>query len=159
MGSSDQLNATAGLTFINDDSNTTAANGPDATAWLVDFHGNLNNIGFGAEVADLDDDITFATDEDFSNLATPLVIQGDSMPFSFYGTFQLNPDWEFGVRYEDLDNGSAGGADNTIISLAANYFRPGNGGKWQAQISSFDADSGFPDGEIFEVGYSIGSTR
>jgi hypothetical protein len=161
MGSSDQVNGTLGLTFLNDDSAPTVGNNSDMYAWLLDFHGNASNIGFGAEFIMLGDDLNgLATDEDFNNIfAAPLQFQGDSNPFSIYGSYLISPEWEVGVRYEDLDNGSNGGPDNSIISVAANYYRPGNGGKWQAQYSMFDADSAFPDGDVFEVGYSIGATR
>jgi hypothetical protein len=155
MGSNDTLNGTIGASYVHDDSNSGLS---DVSLWLVDFVGNVSQFGFGAEVAGLDDDVTFlTTDEDFSNLASPLMFDGDSNPWSAWGSYLVNQEWEVGVRYEDLDNGD--NADNTVLSAVVNWYRGDNAGKWQAQYSSFDADSGFDDGEIFEVGFSIGHTR
>jgi len=169
MGSSDALNGTLGLTFVHDDTvgDITGDGDSDNSAWILDFGGNVSNFGFGAEIAQLDDDFLTVTDEDYSNIFdgagnTFLVLADDSMPFSVYGSYLINPEWEIAVRYDDLDNGEVlGGAgpDNTVISVAANWYRGSNGAKWQAQWSMFDADSGFDDGDIIEVGYSVGTTR
>lgn len=162
MGSSDALNATIGLTFLNDDATATAGGNSDTDLWLLDFAGKVSQFGFGFEIAKINDDLVGATDEDFSNLATPLNLYGDTNPWSAYGTFAINSEWEVGVRYDDLDNSedAAGTSqeDNTVISVAANYYR-GTNAKWQAQYSMFDADSAFPDGDVLEVGFSIGATR
>jgi hypothetical protein len=159
MGSSDTLNGTIGLTFLNDDATTGTT---DTNLWLLDFHGNVSQVGFGAEIADIDDDLAGSTDEDFSNVFPSLNFYGDTQPWSIYGSYAVNPEWEVGVRYEDLDNGedSSGTSqeDNTILSLGVNYYR-GTNAKWQAQYSMFDADSSFPDGDIFEIGFAIGATR
>jgi hypothetical protein len=164
VGSSDTLNATAGVTFINDDSQATTGGDSDHDMWLVDFHGNVSQLGFGAEVAVLNDDFgPVSTDEDFSNLNANLVLEGDSKPWNLYASYLINPEWEVGVRYEDLDNNetSAGAAraDNTLLSVAANWYRNGGAGKWQAQWTDVSADSGFDDGSIIEVGYVIGASR
>jgi hypothetical protein len=164
MGSSDTLNATAGLTLIHDDNvdaNTDGDNNHEDNAWLLDFHGSLSQIGFGAEVASFDDDFQVATDEDWGNSAANsfLVVAGDSTPWSVYGSYLINQDWEVGVRYEDLDNGDNNGPDNTVLSVGASWYRGANAGKWQAQYTMVNADSAFNDGNLFEVGYSIGTTR
>lgn len=169
MGSSDALNGTLGLTFINDDTigDITGDGDSDNTAWILDFGGNISNFGFGAEVAQLDDDFGATTDEDYSNIfdstgGTFLVLADDSSPWAVYGSYLINPEWEVAVRYEDLDNDEvlgANGPDNTVLSVAANWYRGSNGGKWQAQWSMVDADSAFDDGNIVEIGYSVGSTR
>src|SRR5262245_38538960 len=164
MGSSDTLNGTVGLTFINDDTvDNTANGGSDHDMWLVDFNGNVSNIGFGAEVAAINDDLNFTTDEDFSNLNTGLNFYGDSNPWSVYVSYLISPEWEVGVRYDDLDNGedAAGNAreDNTVLSVVADWYRSGSAGKWQAQWTDVSADDNFDDGAIFEVGYSIGASR
>jgi len=174
MGSSDQMNGTVGLTLLHDDTNgdVDGDNNADNTSWIVDFNGNVSNVGFGAEVAQLDDDTFLATSGDYSNifdsstgtgtpLPTPtsaLVLFGDSTPWNVTVSYLINPEWEVAARYEDLDNGDNNGPDNTVLSLGANWYR-GNAGKWQAQWSNFDADSAFNDGAVFEVGYSVGSTR
>jgi hypothetical protein len=169
MGSSDALNGTLGLTFINDDTigDITGDGDSDNNAWILDFGGNVSNFGFGAEVAQLDDDYLAVTDEDYSNIFdsasnTSLVLADDSTPWAIYGSYLINPEWEVAVRYEDLDNDEVlgvNGPDNTVLSVAANWYRGSNAGKWQAQWSMFDADSTFDDGNIIEVGYSVGSSR
>jgi hypothetical protein len=176
MGSSDTLNGTAGLTFVLDETFDFAPVGgaggdfdndgdSDNTAWIVDFAGSVSNIGFGAEVALLDDDFIAATDEDYSDSSSTgnvaLVLAPDSTPWSVYGSYMISPEWEVAVRYEDLDNsefGAASGPDNTILAVGANWYR-GTGGKWQAQWSMVDADSNFDDGNILEIGYAVGMTR
>jgi hypothetical protein len=189
MGSSDTLNGTVGLTFVLDNTldftgTTVPSSGgdldndgnADSTAWILDFGGNLSNIGFGAEIAVLDDDFRAFTDEDYSNIFdrsdnTFLTLAEDSMPWSVYGSFLISPEWEVAVRYEDLDNGDLlrddvtpgntveDGPDNTILSIGANWYTGSNAGKWQVQWSLIDADSGFDDGNILEVGYAVGTTR
>jgi hypothetical protein len=173
MGSSDQLNATLGLSLVHDDTNGDVDGDGDAdnTSWLFDINGSVNNVGFGFEVASLDDDAFFATSADHSNIfdssngtGTPiptptsaLVLFGDSTPWSVTGSYLLNPEWELAGRYENLDNGDNSGPDNTVLSLGVNWYR--TGGRWQAQFSMVDADSAFNDGDILEVGYAVGSTR
>jgi len=163
MGSSDMMNGTLGVSFINDD---TVSQG-DTYAWLGDFHGNASQFGFGGEVVLIEDDyVGWGTDEDFNNIfspATSLLLAEDSIPWNVYLSYQVNPEWEFGVRYEDLDNDEVGGSDpagldNELLSVCANWYR--DGGKWQAQWTDISADeSGAPDGSIFEVGFSVGMTR
>jgi hypothetical protein len=167
MGSSDTLNGTVGLTFINDDSigDITGDNDSDNTAWLIDFHGNVSNVGFGAEVAKFDDDFLSTTDEDFSNIFSPLpflILADDSTPWNVMVSYLASPELEFGFRYETLDNDEVlgvAGPDNKLMTVVANWYRSGNAGKWQAQWTDIDADTGSPDGSIIEIGYTIGATR
>jgi hypothetical protein len=162
VGSSDTLNGTAGITFINDDSLGTTGNDSDQDMWLLDFHGNASQLGFGGEIAVINDDFAMATDEDFNNTSAPLVLADDSKPWNVFGSYLINPEWEVGVRYEDLDNDDLGGVsgageDNALISIVANWYRNGNAGKWQAQFTDVDGDTS--DGSIIEIGYSIGASR
>lgn len=171
MGSSDALNGTIGLTFVHDDTpgDADGDGDHDNNSFLLDFGGNVSNFGFGAEVAVFDDDFTATTDEDFSNIFdgagnTMLEFGPDSMPWSIYGSYMISPEWEVAVRYEDLDNSDTlnplvPGADNTILSIGANWYSGSNAGKWQAQWSKIDADGAFDDGSIVEVGYAVGTTR
>jgi hypothetical protein len=169
MGSSDQLNGTVGLTLFHDDTNgdVDGDGNKDNTSWIADFNGSVSNIGFGVEIAQLDDDTFLLTDEDYSNIFDSgngtvfipgLLLAGDSTPWNATVSYLINPEWEVAVRYEDLDNSENSGPDNTVLSVGANWYR-GPAGKWQAQWSSFDADSAFNDGSIIEVGYAIGATR
>jgi len=172
MGSSDTLNATVGLSFLHDDNfgDISGDGDHDANAYLLDFHGSVSQIGFGFEIAQFGEDFIAATDEDFSNITDDgagnsfLTLADDSHPWDVYGSYMINQDWEVGIRYEDLDNSEvlgANGPDNTLISVGANWYRGANAGKWQAQYTMVDADTGngFNDGNLFEVGYSIGTTR
>jgi hypothetical protein len=164
MGSTDELNLTVGGTYLNDDT-FADANGDgdvDSGAWILDVHGNVSNFGFGAEMAGFDDDVIVGTDEDFGTVG---LIFGDGTPWSVTGSYLINPEWEVGLRYEDLDNSDAlalvpgSGADNTILSAVVNYYRTEKNVKWQAQWSDFEADSGFPDGSVFQIGVSVGASR
>jgi hypothetical protein len=167
MGSSDSLNATIGFTFLEDDTFDGADDidgdgDTDNLVYILDFHGSISQVGFGGEVASFDNDFAATTDEDFSNLDTPLVLADDSTPWGAYVSYLLNPEWEFAVRYEDLDNeelagGTIAGEDNTVLSVAANWYRGNTAGKWQAQWTDFDGET--EDGSILEVGYSIGASR
>jgi hypothetical protein len=167
MGSSDSLNATIGFTFLEDDTFDGADDidgdgDTDNLVYILDFHGSISQVGFGGEVASFDNDFAATTDEDFSNLDTPLVLADDSTPWGAYVSYLLNPEWEFAVRYEDLDNeelagGTIAGEDNTVLSVAANWYRGNTAGKWQAQWTDFQGDT--EDGSILEVGYSIGASR
>jgi hypothetical protein len=176
MGSTDALNGTLGLTYTHDDTlgDADGDGDHDNDAWVLDFGGNISNFGFGAEIADFSDDVAAATSGDYSNifsdgannlgaaLPTALVISPDSKPWMIYGSYLINPEWEVAVRYEDLDNdefGAVDGPENTVLSIAANWYRGSNAGRWQAQWSMFEADNGFDDGNIIEVGYAVGSTR
>jgi hypothetical protein len=180
MGSSDTLNGTLGLTFILDDTfDFGNPGGPagdfdgdgnvDHTAWVLDFGGSVSNFGFGGEILNLADDFLAATDEDFSNISSTasgpvnnaLTLAPGSSPWSVYGSYMISPEWEVAVRYEDLDNSDFAGApgpDNTVLSVGANWYR-GTGGKWQAQWSMFNADTGFDEGNILEIGYAVGMSR
>jgi hypothetical protein len=160
MGSNDQLNGSIGLSWIHDDSlgDLNADGKHDNSAIALDFNGNVSNVGFGFEVMDIDKDAALATDEDFSFVATPLIFQPDSTPWNVTLSYLLNPEWEFGVRYEEFDNASNGGPDNQVLSLVANWYHGGNAGKWQIQWTDVSADTGNPDGSVFEIGYVVGSS-
>lgn len=155
-GSSDTLNGTVGLTWVHDDSFSTGTAGQadDTEAFLLDLNGSVSNFGLGFEVAKTGDTFGAFTDEDYSNLVVPLIIDVDSQPWSLTGSYLINPEWEVGARYEDLDN-ATNGDDNTVLSLGANWRR--DGGKWQVQWSDFDGDT--LDGSVFELGYAIGHSR
>lgn len=161
VGSTDQLNATIGLTWLHDDGigDTNADDSHDNDVFLLDFNGAVSNVGFGFEVADIAEDAGLLVDEDFSFLGSAKVFESDSTPWNVTVSYLLNPEWEFGVRWESLDNGSGGGPDNEILSVVANWMRGGNAGKWQIQYTDVSADTGNPDGTILEVGYSIGSSN
>jgi hypothetical protein len=155
MGGSDELNATFGLSLVNDDSVDGPPQDPDNSRIYLDANGNFGQFGFGVEIGMFDDDAGGTVGTDYM---LPLAFEGDSDPLNVTLSFLLNPEWEFGLRYEDLDNGTTG-ADNTVLSLVANWFQSGNNAKWQAQWSDVDADTGNPDGSVFMVSLVVGATR
>jgi len=159
-GAGDVLNGTFGVSYVNDNTLSCGGDGDgDNAMFLLDFAGSMSQFGFGAEIAKIDDNFGGATDEDFSNLATPLVFSPDSMPWNVAATFMVNSDWEVGARLENLDNGDNSGPDNSILSVAASWYRGAGNGKWTLQWSDFDADSAFDEGSIVELGYTIGSSQ
>jgi len=159
-GAGDVLNGTFGVSYVNDNTLSSGGDGDgDNAMFLLDFAGSMSQFGFGAEIAKIDDNFGGATDEDFSNLATPLVFSPDSMPWNVAATFMVNSDWEVGARLENLDNGDNSGPDNSILSVAASWYRGAGNGKWTLQWSDFDADSAFDEGSIVELGYTIGSSQ
>jgi hypothetical protein len=178
MGSSDALNATLGVSFINDDTVEVTGNDSETSAWLFDAHGSVSNIGFGGEIAEIGDEyVGWRTGQDFNNIfsgqdsgnadITSLFLEADSRPWNVYVSYLVNPELEVAVRYEDLDNDISGpvnadgeGADNTLLSLGLNWYRAGAAGKWQVQYTRIKADeTGAPEGSVLEVGYSVGLSR
>lgn len=157
-GAGDVLNGTFGLSYANDNTISGSGNGDgDHAMFLADFSGSMSQFGFAAEVAKIDDEFGGATDEDFSNLTTPLVFEPDSTPWNASVTFMIDADWEVGARLENLDNGDTGD-DNSILTLGASWYRgAGGAGKWTAQWSDIDGDT--LDGSIIEVGYTIGASQ
>jgi hypothetical protein len=174
-GGNDDLNATIGVSIVNDDTiSVPGTPDGDDTSFFVDFSGSVGAIGFGAEVALLDDDVTYAIDPDYGHInpqaSTNLLLMGDSTPWALTLSYLLNPDWEVGVRYESLDNGDVTfspvggtGADNTVSSVVVTHYRSGNNAKWQAQYTSVSEDgpagSTFDDGGYFQVGLTLGASR
>ncbi len=181
MGASDELNGTLGVSYFKNDtqvpgSGVTTGIGAESSAILADVNGSLGQFGFGAEIAKLDDDFLATTDEDYMGVpnglptvlgatGSGLVFGGDSTPWNVTASFLINSEWEVGVRYESLDNTDAlpvvglDMGDHTILSACVNWYQTGKNAKWQAQWSDVDADSGFPDGSVVQVGVSIGASR
>lgn len=155
-GAGDVLNGTFGLSYVNDNTQTGGDGDKDNALFLVDFSGSMSQLGFSAEVAKIDDNFGGATDEDFSNLSTPLVFEADSTPWDVAVTFMATDEWELGARLENLDNNDTGD-DNSILTLGASWYRGAGNGKWTAQWSDFDGDTA--DGSIIEVGYTIGASQ
>jgi hypothetical protein len=193
MGSSDALNATIGLSLVANDTLDEIAldvNGdlsPDFSGggsssnnrnWFLDVNGSVSNFGFGFEVAELDDDYIGFTDEDYGKLhdastSSPaddfpfLFFLGDSNPWNVTVSYLIAPELEVAARYEDLDNDSGSGPDNTVLSVGLNWYRDGGAGKWQAQWTRVKADDRFGaavgqdynEGDYFEIGFAVGATR
>ena len=128
MGAGDDLAATVGFTYLNDDAQDLGA-GSDDELYALDVWGTMGQIGFGAEVASIGDDLLLAPDEDYGRFATPIGLTlsestttlGGSTPWGFTVSFAMNEQIEFGARYESLDNV----ADTTVTSLAVNYHQGG----------------------------------
>lgn len=154
LGGGEELNATIGLAFYLDD--TTPG---DVWAAFADINGNMGPIGFGAEIGILGDDLVTGTAADFSNLAMPIVLTGDSVPFNVTGSYLVNEQIEIGGRLEILDNDGPAGNDNTVLSVVANYYQSEHSAKWQAQWSHFNGNGSAQDGSIFQIGLVVGGSR
>jgi hypothetical protein len=153
LGANDDLNATIGGVFYNDDDVS-----GDGAMWAVDGRGTVGPFGFGGEIAFVEEDLTsmLSTGSDFSRLfdsSLSFADDDDTTPFGAWVSFLLNDEFEAGARYDDLDNGD----DESVISVVLNWYRSGHNAKWQAQWSNIDSDE--EDGNIFQVGVVVGSTR
>lgn len=154
-GGNDGFQGTIGIAITSND----GGNGADTdnlSQWF-DFNGSVGPFGFGVDVGLLDDDDTYGTASDFGWIsAGSLNLEGDSTPFSFTASYLINPEWEVGARYEDLDNSDTGD-DNSLLTVGASYYRNGNNAKWQAQYTDVDSDG--DDGSYFQVGLTAGASR
>ncbi len=174
LGAGDDFAATVGLVYIDDDGQDLSLPitvGSDNEAYGLDFRGTAGPVGFGAEIMSIGDDLALGIDEDFSRIAgfgNPLLAVatfaedttqvGGATPYSVMVTYLLNEEFEFGVRYEDLDNV----ADTTIISVGIAWYQSGHNAKWQAGWSDIDNDSilgvSTPDGSIWQIGLTVGAS-
>lgn len=106
----------------------------------------------------LDDDSTsFETHSNWLSLDSPLAFEGDSTPWSLFGTYQLDEQFGFGLRYENLDNGGTGFDDNKVLTLGANMYDVGHNGKLGLNIVKIDSDT--DDSTIVTAGYTFGASR
>jgi len=152
-GGNDEFNGTVGIGVT---SHTGAVAGPsDNMSTFVDFNGNFGQIGFGVDIANVDDDDGRGTASDFGWIAgAPLGLEGDTTPFSLTGSYLVNPDWEVAVRFEDLDDTD----DTSLLSVGASYYRSGNNAKWQVQYTDVSRDAG-SEGNYILVGLTVGASR
>ncbi|MEX1025750.1 MAG: porin [Planctomycetota bacterium] len=155
-GAGDDLNATVGGVYVHDDSIS-----GDASLFGVDFNGTFGQIGFGAEIADVDDDFGMTTAGDFGNyFGGPLggvqpFLAGDSTPFALTGSFMLNEEFEVALRFQDVDDAD----DRRLLTAGVNWFQSGHNAKWQANITDVSADTDANEGTFLQVGLVLGSTR
>lgn len=155
-GAGDVLNGTFGLSYVNDNTLSSGGDGDgDNAMFLVDFAGSMSQFGFAAEVAKIDDNFGFATDEDFSNLATPIDFDPDTTPWNAAVTFMVNSEWEVGARLEETDSDD----DNSILTVGASWYRGAGNGKWTLQWSDFSSDVDAEEGSIIELGFTIGASE
>lgn len=157
LGGNDDLNATAGVTYLWDD---TIA-GMDRALIGLDFNGHSGPIGFGAEVAFIDEDLAnnLNTGGDFLRLGSGFgnlnfggMTGDDTTAFALTGSFLINEEFEAAARYQDMDNIS----DNTLITLGLNWYQSGHNAKWQANVTQ--VDDNVDDSTIFQVGLVVGRT-
>jgi hypothetical protein len=153
LGANDDLNATIGGVYYSDDTIT-----GDSRMWAFDARGTYGPFGFGGEVAFIDELLAdnLSTGGDFSRLNNGALSFGnddDTTPFGVWGSYVLNDEFEGAVRYDDLDNF----LDESVFTIGINWYRSNRNAKWQAQWSDVNSDG--DDGSIFQVGYSVGSTR
>jgi hypothetical protein len=151
-GGNDDLNATLDVSVISDDTIS-----GDQLSYLVGFNGNQGQIGFGLEIAQLDDDVNaWSVNSDYAGLSSPafIMFDGDTTPYSATVSYLLNPDTELGVRYEDTDND-----DNvSVITVGASFYQSGNNAKYQVGYSDVSADNGAAEGSFFTVGLVVGAS-
>lgn len=166
----DDLNLTVGFTYVSDD---TTAGDPistrtgDGNMLAVDINGSINQFGFGAEIADLDDDGSRNVSRDFGSgqlgggLPVPVgfanngaLFTDDSTPWNLTGSFLLSPEWEIGARYEDIDDFS----NTSILSVGVSWYRSGSNAKLQAQWQSWDSDATSLDGDVYTIGMVVGAS-
>lgn len=156
LGANDDLNGVIGVSYYRDE--TLGATGDrDAAGYLFDLQGTAGPIGFGGEIASLTESLADAlsTGSDFgrgANFPLSFANDDDTTPFSLWGSYLLNQEFEGGLRYDSMDNVD----DITIISLVVNWYLSGHNAKWQAQFSNYDSDG--DDGSIFQVGLVVGAT-
>ncbi len=147
-GKGDGFNGTVGLAVTNDDGIS-----GDALNQYVDFNGNVGQFGFGVDFGIMDDDSVGFTNEDLGWTVTPFVLEGDSNPFAATGSFLINPEWEVGVRFEDLDDSN----DTSLVTAGVSHYKNGNDAKWQAQFTDVSSDA--DEGSFFQIGLTVGATR
>ena len=176
LGAPDDLAATVGFTFRNDDTQTKlpgALGGSDTEFFALDAWGTMGQIGFGLEVASVGDDLALGTDEDFGRFSSnpaPSVATGTfsengtsaggATPWGLTLSFLLNEQIEFAGRYENMDNTF----DTTVASLAVNYYQ-GPSCKWVFAFSDVAADPGNlggatvtpREGSVWQVGFVVGN--
>ena len=137
QGSSDDLAATLGIMWCQDDGLGAAAT--DNTIFGIDGAGSMGAFGGGFEFADLDRDV------------------GDGTPWAIYVSYMLSPDqWEAAVRHEDVELGTT---TATRTTLGINWLQAGNNAKIQLNVSNVEIDNTTFDGTVFELGLTVGSSR
>jgi hypothetical protein len=155
-GGGDDLDATVGAVYVEDDTV-----GSDGSLFGVDFYGHYGQIGFHAEIADVDDGFALTTAPDFGNYfggpagGVQPFLAPDSTPFSLTGSYMLNEDFEVALRYQTVDDAD----DRTILTAGVNWFQQGHNAKWQANITDVSADTDANEGTFFQIGLVLGSTR
>jgi hypothetical protein len=153
LGAGDGLAATLGVSYANFDDLPSSATAGDDSVYALDFWGTSGPIGFGFEVASIDDGLAAITDEDFSSGIAGVLFGPDSTPWSATGSFLVNEEFEVGARYEDTDNDD----DTTALTLGVNYYQSGHNAKWQASVTDIDSDT-IADGTVWAVGLVVGSS-
>jgi hypothetical protein len=149
-GGNDDLNATIDLAIISDDTQS-----GDQMSYLLGFNGNQGQIGFGVELAQIDDDaFGWAVGSDYAGVLNPASISfdGDSTPYSATLSFLLNPDVELAVRYEDADNAD----DVSVLSVGASFYQSGNNAKYQLGYSDVSSDG--DEGSFVTLGLVVGAS-
>jgi hypothetical protein len=139
LGATGDPSLTVGLGFYQDDGTI-----DDRTAMGVDATFTVGIFSAGIEFVDYDEGI---------GLAVPGDVIADASPFNVYVGVMAMPDQlEFGLRYEDLDDDE----DTTVVTIGANWYMQGHAAKWQANYSAADSDDALRDGDVIQVGLTVG---
>lgn len=93
-----------------------------------------------------------------STIMMPAALEADSTPFSIAGTFALNTPsdtqgaWEFGVRFQDLDNTD----DTTVLEAGVNYYGSAARHNHKLFFNFVNGDGDVTDVSGFILGFNIG---
>lgn len=149
----DDLNATVGLAYINDNTTGTA----DASMFAVDFAGTYNQIGFGVEVASIDDGLAATVNPDWgaANSGAGVGLSADSTYWGVTASYMVNEEWEVALRLQNLDDA----ADTQLITAGANWFQSGHNAKWQFNVTDVSSDAAASEGTLLQAGLVLGSSR
>lgn len=132
---SQDFDATVGVFGLTDDDGT-----DDNTAFGADIRFTVGAFGFGAEVVTADD-----TGPAFGTVF-------DATPWSVYGSYAINEEWEAAVRYEDLDDA----AETTLLTVGINFHQYNSPAVWQFNFIKSDSDSATLDGDALQLGLVLG---
>ncbi len=125
----------------------------------LDANGTAGPIGWGAEVAMIDEDYTLGLDTGihWSGAANGLSFANDddSTPWTVFVSYLINQEFQAALRLLDFDNVF----DESVITLALIYYQSGMAAKWNAEVFSISTDDpGADDTTGFQLSLNLGSS-
>jgi hypothetical protein len=139
LGAPEDLNATFGLGYFDDDSDIGGSDFGRAIA--IDAYVTSGPLSVQAEILDADEEFASNT---LGN------VNDDATPWDITLGYLFAEQYEGFVRYQDLDNE----VDATLVGAGVNYYVAGHQTKWQLNLSQYDDDN--VDGTILQLGLAIG---
>jgi hypothetical protein len=141
----------------------------DGNGFAAEAHLKTNVYSIGAEMLDLGDGVSGATDPegdalngfvnnyyalgDFAGLS----LEDNSTPFSIQGTYMISASegnitgWEVGGRYQDFDDT----ANDTIMEIGLRRYLNGHGLKWGVFYLTTDSDVVENEFDLFGVDFVV----